>query len=802
MRARSWVGRIAVLALVASVVAALPARASTAAGTVTSTNVVSSVYATAQALDATAAGQTIATTTVQLPSDGGGPFHSTVFDQQLLGVMSAHALSASTRGTGTPYPSVTGAATAKASTTGLSILGVISATAVSGQCRVDRTGAKANSALVAAVIGGQAETASPSPNTMITIPLVAQVILDEVAIQNVDGPGRNPQATVTALHVIGLGALTGVDIAVGHAVCRAQVVPPPNKPGVPTVFQSVGEKHTATTPPGTSLPATGESEDRNEGVGWVVPDGPNVGTPGPKVAATGTSVIPPVSAGNIASVSFAAPSHDPTVNFEVNTANVPPTGAGLWPPDPTGANSGRELGDNTKVALVSTNYGLARSTDDGATFTQLDISNLFPNTPGVDTSVSPPEFQDSGRCCDSVVEYSPLIDMFIVVEQFWSSLSNKKITPSCVDPPSGSANPPCPRYGVFQGVSKYRIAFITPSSLAAPTPQFGWTDLTSQLIGLSGNTQGVDFPDLSIGTNDLYLSYDTPGDGLWRVTRIPLTDLLPSSPTVHFDTANPNDPTLWLGHLAQDGGGDVYFASLTDSSTLRVYYWPEVYSSPISQDIPLNQTVCNGLLSSLDPVGADWLTKLSGGGNAVLGAATQLFYNPATSVYEPTLWFAWSAASTYADTSSCGFSQSHVDLVELHGAGTPPGCNGCPTLFNFSLVQQAQIWNDAGAFAYPSLAADQNEVALSLGFGGGGTAYPDHYVGFWGDNEVFASGTSTTNGNAVCPGACGGGTRWGDYVTTRRTQSYQLADAFSSVGFSVDPNEDTHYVVFGRPLIP
>jgi hypothetical protein len=119
-------------------------------------------------------------------------------------------------------------------------------------------------------------------------------------------------------------------------------------------------------------------------------------------------------------------------------------------------------------------------------------------------------------------------------------------------------------------------------------------------------------------------------------------------------------------------------------------------------------------------------------------------------------------------------------------------------LFGLHLIRQAQIWNDDYAFAYPSLStACTGEIGMSFEFGGGGN-YENHVVGFWGDHVAYV-----TTGSDV------GTTRFGDYVTIRRTPSTSqnpgnLFDAFgyglmreAAPGTGLIP--DVHYVQFGRP---
>ena len=61
-------------------------------------------------------------------------------------------------------------------------------------------------------------------------------------------------------------------------------------------------------------------------------------------------------------------------------------------------------------------------------------------------------------------------------------------------------------------------------------------------------------------------------------------------------------------------------------------------------------------------------------------------------------------------------------------------------------MEQTQVWNPDHAFAYPSLTTNSdNEVGISLAWGGGPTFYGSHAVGILGDFVLWYGHASDTS---------------------------------------------------------
>jgi hypothetical protein len=381
------------------------------------------------------------------------------------------------------------------------------------------------------------------------------------------------------------------------------------------------------------------------------------------------------------------------------------------------------------VVFETANSFAAFSKNNGGSFSQLDPSTIFPNA-------------DGGFCCDQIVQYVPSIDRVIWLMQY--------------------------RRAAGPGPNRQRIAAASPTDIKNSNGT-AWTywDITSPQLGFGNNW--IDYPDLSVGNNSLYVSFDEVGVGL-VVVRIPLSEIKASA-TIHFWYTDPNNsPMAYGGHLTQNADDEIFWAGHNSNSNMRIFSWQEASNTYFWRDIGIGSWPNNNSanLTSTSPDGLDWLTKLRDFPvNAILGS-TRVLSISGRKVNQ--IWFAWSAPS------GSNFRQPHVQWVSVNRAN------------NFSLINQAQIWNSSYAFSYPSIASNSNgEIGLSLEYGGGGN-FENHVVGFWGDFIVYIT-TSTNLGT----------TRFGDCVTIRRDAA--RPDRFDAFGYGLlksPTRSDTRYVVFGR----
>ena len=374
---------------------------------------------------------------------------------------------------------------------------------------------------------------------------------------------------------------------------------------------------------------------------------------------------------------------DPAVVFDANnslgltsgTTNGTATNAGAAEPS-GGVTAGG-------VVFVTANWTAAYSTD-GVHFTQLDPTKIFPN-------------DAVGYCCDQIVQYLPSQDLFV-----W----------------------------LLQG-NGYRLAVASPAQVIS-SKGTAWTYwlLTPQLFGQPKGA-GFDYPDLSVGNSDLYITWDagipcpkgcTQG---YQVARTSLAGLKAGGTiTIGFtDPKNGPSSVTWGLHPTQDTKDEVFWAGHDGNNQLRVFSWAEASNTYFWRDVGISSWA-NNAPTSTTPDGQDWLaynfTTEVFPRNGIIGATRS----------GSALWFAWSAGT------DSNFPQAHIEMVELDRSN------------NFSVLQQVQIWNSGFAFAYPALATlgCNGAIGLSLETGAGNGNYENHDVGFWGDFLVYR-----TVGSSILP---------------------------------------------------
>ncbi|HEY6230833.1 MAG TPA: hypothetical protein VIW64_06205 [Pyrinomonadaceae bacterium] len=480
-----------------------------------------------------------------------------------------------------------------------------------------------------------------------------------------------------------------------------------------------GGKYPAFTP-------LGDENDRNNEFAYPVPDGPLRGTLAPTANASQFLQIkkkkedtPLGGAG------------DPVVFTDYDplgtTSNV---GS---PPDMNAARGGN-------VALLSYNSRVQLTTDGAVNWAERDPTTIFPSAAAKDANGNN---LDRGFCCDQIIQYVPKIDRFIWLMQF------------CGTGPGSCLN----------GINKLRIASASPQDIVNSNLT-AWTywDLSSATFNL-GNTT-MDYPEMSVGDNFLYLSSDAVASGLF-VVRIPLNEIQ-NSQTINMGYTDPaNGLVPRGGHISQNTSNEVFWAGHNSNSQMRVFSMKEGDNQYFWRDININSWN-NGAITSTAPDGTDWLS-FGFPGNAVLGITRR---------NNNEVWFAWSAKP------GNGFQNTHVQVVEMN-------------VTNYSVISQWQIWNNDYAFAYPSLATNENgEVGISLAWGGkknAGNFFGNHAVGILGDFVVWYPELS----DAANP-------RWGDYVSVRRNSpNGRLYDAS---GYAVLKNgagkrSDPYYIQFGRDSV-
>jgi hypothetical protein len=384
---------------------------------------------------------------------------------------------------------------------------------------------------------------------------------------------------------------------------------------------------------------------------------------------------------------------------------------------------------NGQVVLYTGNWYAARSADGGSTFQFIDPFSSFPNPPNL------------VFCCDQVVNYIPSIDTFVWLLQY--------------GPQSG------PDADNIQ-----RLAFAKTADAAAG--RWRLFDISTQVLRVPG--QFLDFPDLAVGANSLYVTTNifTPqGTSAGAaVVRIPIAGIDGGQPAAQpFLSQDLNS-----FRVAQNSGATAFFAAHSDTSTLSVFSWPEADAQPKSTNVGVARWIGGQGYQSRTPDGGRWLDRVDPritGAVRVTDAASG----------DDEVWFAWSV-----DAGSNQRPNPFVQIARIDAT-------------NLTLLDNLNIFDPNSAIAYGSLASNgNNEVAISYMIGGG-QQFPSHTVGILtgARKDVLVSAGERSPLDA----------QWGDYLTVRAVfpeRKLFAATGYTMIGKGDGSNRDAtpEFVVFGR----
>lgn len=324
--------------------------------------------------------------------------------------------------------------------------------------------------------------------------------------------------------------------------------------------------------------------------------------------------------------------------------------------------------------------------------------------------------------------------------------------------------------------STYALALASPSDLTRSDGRSGWYvwEFDSTFLGLGDNS--MDFPDLAITNQNLYISASSALGGFtngYVVARIPIGQL--SAPgTIDIGFTNLADSNgMTHGRLAQETRTAGIWTHHLDTNTLRVFDWADGNANFGWRDIDIQQWSLADYVSMTPPIPhsnpalrlpVNWL-----------GA---VFTSVAAGVRRrDELWLGWTAGR--AD----GFPHPHARLVTLD-------------INDWHVIGETQVWNPNHAWAYPWLAVNAREdLGISIGWGGGDIAFGNHAVGIPDDHVLWYSEPSDT---AIA--------RWGDYVCARG--GVRNRSAFAGFGYTLrkDPASDAiaanpRFIRFGRQSV-
>jgi len=459
------------------------------------------------------------------------------------------------------------------------------------------------------------------------------------------------------------------------------------------------------------------------------------------------------------------------------------------PPDP---NAAAATADG--VVLATYNTGISVSTNGGANFTDI---NLFGPQPGNPARTSFFPQSDGGLCCDQVVVYVPAQNVFVWLLQY------NPITACATNCPPAPP-PAAPATFRITQTSRLRVAWATPAQVAADFWN-AWTyvDLTgvntpgvSSGLGINNN-EWLDYPDLAWSNTFLYVGIDhgfpTPGlvyTGRRIVARLSLADMVNTAATqVGYNFAELTGSNgLNKTHFVQGAPGRMVVGSLDNSSTLRVYTWPDNEGSIRNTSVAISTIPQGTNYTSIAPDNSDWVA-VSFPGNITGGVYRSVIPGLGVPSRDEYL-FAFDAGAN----GGGGRPRAYLRLETI----TPSGNNYTP-------ISEYDVWNNDYAFAMGGLGTDGTQIGITLAVGGGTIGFPQFAVGYKDDFVVY----QVTNSNATQI------SRFGDYVCNRSiagglfaTEVYDVilnplpAGVTSGTCATVGCTANMRFVEYGRPPPP
>jgi len=413
-----------------------------------------------------------------------------------------------------------------------------------------------------------------------------------------------------------------------------------------------------------------------------------------------------------------------------HTSSIPDAATGTsdasWVQEPS-------LGVNDAVIFWTGNWYASVSGDAGQTWSYINPYTRFAGANG-------------GFCCDQIVYYDDTRNVTFWLLQYVAD-----------------ANTNTQRLAVSQGQNG-----VTSNS-------WFYYDWTPASFGFPASGYWLDFPDLSVSDNYLYLTTNVflIGSGLTStavIARFPLDPLSQGQGFSYSYFVSGDRPSLRCTHGAD---GTMYFGTHNSNSSFRIFRWAEssgtIFWDNVAHTAYNNPSTTTPVAPG--PDGRDWAGSADG---RVLGAWRA----------RGRLGFMWNAAQGGA------YAYPHVWVVEFQESDR-------------TLVRESQVWSPSVAWLYPSAHTNwwRDWVGGTIAFGGG-SYYPgatawiaDDDNGFTFaplDNAVFASGNSGPISN-----------RWGDYLTTRYHSRYTdtwVGSGWANVGGPYSgANAVPRYVWFGRP---
>jgi hypothetical protein len=366
---------------------------------------------------------------------------------------------------------------------------------------------------------------------------------------------------------------------------------------------------------------------------------------------------------------------------------------------------------NGDVVFFTGNWYGSVSVDGGKTFKFIDPFSM----------AQPDDPQGVTFCCDQVVNYLPTIDTFVWLMQ----------------------------YGPSTGGNIQRLAFARTDDVRVG--KWRIFDITTQMLGVPGFF--LDFPDLAVGANYLYMTTNCFGPDPQTVgsavVRISLDSIAQGTPALEKFVSMQH----FSFRVAQNCGQTAYFAAHKDTSTLAVFSWPEGQAAPAPHEVPVARWIGTSGYISRTPDGRRWLDRADPRMTGATLAGTEL-------------WFCWSV-----DADSNHRPKPFVQMARIK-------------VPDMSLIEDVNLFDADSAICYGALSSNvDNEIGVSYMIGG--SVFPSHVVGLMTGNR---RSMITGKGDRSPVPDDQGHFDWGDFLTVRPV--FPDCKLFAATGYSFLGNQD------------
>lgn len=382
------------------------------------------------------------------------------------------------------------------------------------------------------------------------------------------------------------------------------------------------------------------------------------------------------------------------------------------------------LAANGRAIFYTGNVYAAVSPDAGQTFQFINPSDNFPAVNG-------------GFCCDQITYYDRTRGALFWLLQYWADANT----------------------------NTQRLA-VANSQANIVNNNFYWWDWSPSDFGFPATGYWMDFPDLAVSANFLYLTSNVfrIGSGSTStavIARFPLNELSQGIGFGYSWYTSSDRPSLRCTHGATSV---MYFATHNSNTSMRIHRWPESSGTISWDDVGHSAYPNTGTAAAPGPDGRDWAGRND---SRILGGY----------LAGGVLGFMWGAPQ------GGGFPFPQSWLLRFRESDR-------------ALLSEEQFWSSGFAMLYPSVHPnDRGEIAGTIAFGGG-SSYPN--TAAWISDDGLRPGTifPFTDGNSG-PSA----NIWGDYLSTRRHVQYGntwVGSGFALNGGPNNANAVPRFLWFGR----